>query len=99
MLIGASALFSQILAAMNKVWRVGPRPGREIVGVMRGRFWPFTMVVVVSALLMCSFLVNTPSQFYSVYVYRFLPEAAFVWHYVDLDSSFAIVTFLFALIN
>ena len=98
MLIGASAVFSQVLAAMNKVWRVRPRPGRGISGVLRDRFWPFTMVVVVSVLLLGSFLVSTVIQFYSVYVNRFLPEAAFAWHYVDLASSFAVVTLLFALL-
>ena len=83
---------------MNTGWRVGPRPGRGIAGVLRDRFWPFTMVVVVSTLLMCSFLVNTVSQFDSIYVNRFLPEADFVWHYVGLGSSFATVTLLFTLI-
>jgi membrane protein len=68
MLIGASAVFSQVLAAMNKVWRVSPRPGRGISGVLRDRFWPFTMGVVVSMFLLGSFLVSTVIQFYSVYV-------------------------------
>ena len=97
MLIGASAVFSQVLAAMNKVWRVQARPGRGISGVLRDRFWPFMMVVIVSALLLLSFLVSTGIQFYSVYVNRFLPEVSFIWHYVDLASSFALVTLLFAL--
>ncbi len=63
MLIGASAVFSQVLAAMNKVWRVQARPGRGISGILRDRFWPFMMVVIVSALLLLSFLVSTGTSF------------------------------------
>ena len=98
MLIGASAVFSQVLAAMNKVWRVHPKPGRGLLGVLRDRFWPFTMVFLISALLFVSLLVSTVTQVYSTYVNRVLPEVAFAWHYLDLAFSFAIVTVLFALI-
>ena len=98
MLVGASAVFAQVLSAMNKVWRIRPKPGRGIRGILRDRFWPFTMVVVISALLFVSLLVSTFVQVYSAYVNRIVPGVSFVWHYVDLAFSFAIVTVLFALI-
>ena len=98
MLIGASAVFGQLLAAMNKVWRVAAKPGRGIAGVLRDRFWPFTMVMVVSILLLASLLLSTFIRVYSVYVNRLVPGVAFIWHYVDLGISFAVVTLLFALV-
>ena len=98
MLVGASAVFAQLLSAMNKVWRVHPKSGRGIRGILRDRFWPFSMFVVISALLFVSQLVSTFVQVYSAYVNRIVPEVSFVWHYFDLAFSFAIVTVLFALI-
>ena len=98
MLIGASAVFAQLFAAMNKVWRVRPKPGRGIAGILRDRFWPFTMVMLVSIILLASLLLSTFIQAYSVYVNRFAPGVAFIWHYVDLGISAAVVTVLFALV-
>ena len=98
MLIGASAVFAQLLVAMNRAWRVQPKSHRGIWGVFRDRFWPFTLVVIVSTLLGVSFLISTAIQAYSAYVNRFLPGVSFVWHYVDLGFSFVIVTALFALV-
>jgi membrane protein len=98
MLIGASAVFSQLLAAMNKVWRVAAKPGRGFAGVLRDRFWPFTMVMLVSIVLLASLLLTTFIRVYSVFVNRLVPGVAFIWHYVDLGISFAVVTILFALV-
>ena len=98
MLIGASAVFSQLLAAMNKVWRVAAKPGRGVAGVLRDRFWPFTMVMLVSIVLLASLLLTTFIHVYSVFVNRLVPGVAFIWHYVDLGISFAVVTILFALV-
>ena len=98
MLIGASAVFAQLLAAMNKVWRVRPKPGRGITGILRDRFWPFTMVMLVSLILLASLLLSTFIQAYSVYLNRLVPGVAFIWHYVDLCISAAVVTLLFALV-
>jgi membrane protein len=91
-------LFAEVLTAMNRVWRVSPRPGRGIVGVFRDRFWPFTLFVAVGSLLVGSLLLSAFIRAYSVYIDRLVPSASFIWHYVDLGLSFAVVTILFGLI-
>jgi membrane protein len=98
MFIGSSAVFAELLTAMNAVWRVRPREGRGIRGVLRDRFWPFAMVVVISGMLLGSLVLSSFIHAYSVYINRLLPSAAFIWPYVDLAISFAVVTVLFALL-
>lgn len=95
---GASAVFAQFLTAMNTVWRVRSRPGRGILGVLRDRFWSFTLVFAIGAVLLAWLLLSSFIQGYSVYVDRLVPGAAFVWPYVDLGLSVAAVTLLFALV-
>ena len=98
MLIGSSAVFAEFLTAMKAVWRVQTRPGRGIRGVLRDRFWPFTMVLAIGDLLLASLLLSSFIHAYSAYVNRLVPSAAFIWHYVDLGLSFAVVTVLFVLV-
>ena len=96
--LGASAGFTQLLTAMNRVWRVTSKPGRGFPGILRDRFWSFTMVGLGGAAFLASLLVSTGIQAYSVYLARLAPRAGFIWHYVDLVFSFAILTILFALL-
>ena len=98
MIAGSSAVFAELLTAMNTVWRVEPKPGRGIRGVLRDRIWPFAMVVAVSGILLASLVLSSFIHAYSVYINRILPSAAFIWHYVDLAISFGVVTILFALL-
>lgn len=96
--LGASAGFAQLLTAMNRVWRVTAKPGRAIVGALRDRFLSFVVVGIGGGVFLASLLVSTGIQAYSAYVSRFVPGAGFLWHYVDLGFSFAILTVLFALL-
>ncbi len=98
MIGGASAVFAEFLNAMNTVWRVRARAGRGVLGVLRDRFWPFTLVFAIGVILLAWLLLSSFIQAYSVYVDRLVPGAAFVWPYVDLGLSVAAVTLLFALV-
>ena len=98
MLLGGSFVFAELLTAMNRVWRVKAKPGRGFRGLLRDRFWPFTLVVVIGGVLLVSLVTSASIQVYSIYFTRLLPGTAFVWHYVDLAASFVIITILFALV-
>jgi membrane protein len=98
LLLGSSAGFAQLLTAMNRVWRVTGKPGNGIVGILRNRFWSFVMVALGGAAFLASILVSTGIQVYSAYIDRLVPGAGFIWHYVDLGFSLAILTIMFALL-
>jgi membrane protein len=83
---------------MNRVWRVAAKPGRGVIRILLDRFWSFVMVGVGGAAFLASIVVSTGIQAYSVYLDRFVPGASFVWHYVDLACSLAILAALFALL-
>ena len=62
LLIGASALFGQLQAALNKVWRVESPRAVGWKGFIRGRYLSFSMVLVTGFLLLTSMLLTTFTQ-------------------------------------
>jgi len=58
LLFGASGVFGELQSALNTVWQVAPKPGRGIWGVIKDRFFSFTLVVGVAFLLLVSLIVS-----------------------------------------
>lgn len=54
LLFGASSVFGELQSALNTVWGVAPKPGRGIWGLVKDRFFSFTLVVGVAFLLLVS---------------------------------------------
>lgn len=98
LLFGASGLFGQLQDALNTIWEVTPRPDRGVVGVIRDRFWSFTMVLGTGFLLLVSLILSAVLTGVATYLQSLVPEFVQVWQIVNLIVSFAVVTFLFALI-
>jgi len=96
--LGASAGFAQLLTAMNRVWRVTAKPGRGVIRALRDRFWSFLMVLLGGAAFLTSIIVSTAIQAYATYLNSLVGGAGFIWHYVDLICSLAILAVLFALL-
>jgi membrane protein len=46
LLFGASGVFGELQSALNAIWKVEPKPGRGIRGMIRDRFFSVTMVLV-----------------------------------------------------
>ena len=58
LLFGASGVFGELQSALNTVWQVAPKPGRGIWGVVKDRFFSFTLVVGVAFLLLVSLVLS-----------------------------------------
>jgi membrane protein len=41
LLFGASGVFGQLQASLNRIWEVKPKPGRGVLGILRDRFLSF----------------------------------------------------------
>jgi membrane protein len=59
LLFGASGVFGELQTALNQIWNVKQRPGRGWRGILRDRFFSFTMVMGVAFLLLVSLVVST----------------------------------------
>lgn len=97
LLFGASGVFGELQAALNTVWDVAPKPGRGIWGVVKDRFFSFTLVVGVAFLLLVSLIVSAALTWAGQFFTHALPGGAVVWQVLNFCISFGVVTALFAL--
>ena len=59
LLFAASGVFGQLQDAMNTIWEVQPRSGRGLLGMLKDRFFSFTMVLGSGFLLLTSLILST----------------------------------------
>lgn len=98
---GATSAVAELRAAMNLIWNVpvAQTSGiRSLIGLLRERFFSFTLVVGVGFLLLVSLLVNAglaaAGRFFDQWIS--MPEAAL--QFTSSLISFIVITLLFALI-
>jgi len=97
LLFGASGVFGELQAALNTVWDVAPKPGRGIWGIIKDRFFSFTLVVGVAFLLLVSLLVSAALTWVGAFFEHTLPGGAVVWQVLNFFISLGVVSALFAL--
>lgn len=97
LLFGASGVFGELQSALNTVWDVAPKPGRGIWGVVKDRFFSFTLVVGVAFLLLVSLIVSAALTWIGQIFAGSLPGGAVLWQILNFCISIAVVTALFAL--
>lgn len=98
LLFGASGVFGELQAALNTIWKVAPKPGRGVLGVVKDRFFSFTMVVGVGFLLLVSLLLSAALAAAGKFFGSALPGGESLWFVINFAVSFGVVTALFALI-
>jgi membrane protein len=98
LLVGASGVMGQLQASLNRIWEVPPRQESGIKGLLRRRLLSFTMVLGVGFLLLVSLLVNAAVAALGTYMSGRLPLAEAALEELNAATSFAVITFLFALI-
>jgi membrane protein len=96
LLFGASGVFGQLQDALNTVWKVEPKPGRGIWGIIKDRFLSFTMVLGICFLLLVSLAVSAVLAALGTYT-QALPGGAVLWEGVNSLVSFLVITLLFAM--
>jgi membrane protein len=98
LLFGASGVFAELQAAMDKIWEVKPRDGRGVWGVVRDRFTSFTMVVGVGFLLLVSLVVSAVMTAMTSRLNVALGAVALGAQILHIVVSLAMTTVIFALI-
>ena len=97
LMVGASGVFGQLQDALNTVWEVEPTSGRGVWGIIKDRFLSITMVLGTGFLLLVSLVLSAlvSAASHRLGLSNGLTLAA---HLLDVVTSFAVVTMLFALI-
>lgn len=97
LLFGASNVFGELQSALNVIWEVQPKPGRGIVGVIKDRFFSFTMVLGVAFLLLVSLVLSAGLAAAGRFFSNLLPFHA-LFAALNFLVNFGVTTVLFALI-
>jgi membrane protein len=95
---GASGVFGELQDALDTIWEVKPRPGRGIKGIIRDRFFSFTMVLGVAFLLLVSLVVTAALSAASAHLQRRFGLLPVALQAINLVVAFGASTLLFALI-
>jgi membrane protein len=98
LLIGASTVFGELQAALNRVWGVQPQPGRFWRFLFKQRLISFAMILGISFLMLVSLLISATLAAITGYFEHLIPGANVLWHLLDACVSFSIVVVLFAAI-
>jgi len=94
----ATAVFSELQAALNMIWKV-PATGNLGVGhFLKSRFLSLCVILVIGFLLLVSLIVSTALAALSGYIDRALPNFSFIVYFAHHALSFGFTTVFFAAI-
>ncbi len=93
LVLGATSVFAQLQQSLNTIWRVQPKEGRGILGVLKDRFWSFTVVIGIGFLLLVSLVLSAALAAMA----RYLGDGVFIWRALNWLVGFGLITLLFAM--
>src|SRR5262249_13343958 len=97
-LVGASGVFGELQAALNRIWDVPPTPRHPLHDVIRTRLLSFGLALSVGFLLLVSLIVSASLAALGGYFDALLPSEAWLLELLNFSVSFAGISLLFALL-
>jgi membrane protein len=97
LLLGASGVFAQLQDALNTVWGVEPKTGRDIWGIIKDRFFSFMAVLGTGFLLLVSLVLSAALAAFGKLFLNSLPGQEAALHLANFAISFGVITLLFAM--
>ncbi|MXV14238.1 YihY/virulence factor BrkB family protein [Hufsiella ginkgonis] len=99
LILGATAIFTEIQDSLNTIWRVRPKPKKGFQKFLLNRVLSFSMIIGLGFLLIASLLINGAVAFISERLSHYLPHTTAVLVLVfNVVLTFTIVSTLFAII-
>lgn len=98
LLFGASGVFGALQDGLNTIWEVIPKPGREIMAIIKERFISLAMVLGVGFLLLVSFVISSALAAFGKYFAAWFYFPGSLTQVMNLLLSTVVITFLFAVI-
>ena len=99
LLLGASAVFAELQAALNRIWDVQAEARRGVIlKLLLDRLRSFTIALAVGFLLLVSLVASAAISALQNYLNAWMPGMPALWQSVNIVMSFVIVAVLFAMI-
>ncbi len=98
-LLGASAVFAELQAALNKIWDVQTEAKRGVIlKLVFNRLRSFALALGVGFLLLVSLVISAALTALQDYLNNWMPGVPALWQASNIVVSFLAVGFLFAMI-
>jgi membrane protein len=98
-IIGATAVFGELQAALNQIWDVKSKPDRGvIVPLLVDRLRSFSIALGVGFLLLVSLVLSAIISGLQDYMNNWLPGIPWFWQTANVIASFLVTALLFAMI-
>jgi len=94
----ATAVFSELQAALNLIWKVPAAGNLGVTHFLKSRFLSLCVILVIGFLLLVSLVASTVLEAFSDYIDRTLPNFSFTLYLVHYALSFGFTTVFFAVI-
>jgi membrane protein len=99
LIIGATAVFGELQAALNHIWDVKSKPDRGvIVSLIVDRLRSFSIALCVGFVLLVSLVISALISGLQDYMNNWLPGMPWLWQTANVVASCVVVAFLFAMI-
>ena len=98
LVFGLWGVFGEMQDALNTIWGVTIRPGRGVLGIVKARFWSFTVVVGVGFLLLVSLAASAWLAAFGKFFSGLLPLPPALLQMANALLSFVVIGFMFAVI-
>jgi membrane protein len=98
-IIGATAVFGELQAALNHIWDVRSKPDSGVmVPLIVDRIRSFSIALCVGFLLLVSLVISALISGLQSYMNKWLPGIPWFWQSANVVASFFVVAILFAMI-
>lgn len=98
LLFGATGVFSQLQASLNRIWDVEARPAKGIWGFLRTRILSFGMVLGIGFLLLVSLAISAAIAAMDTYITGLFPGGEVVIGIISAVIGLGLITLLLAMI-
>ncbi len=99
LLIGATAVFSEIQDSINIIWGVKPKPKKGWLSILKNRFLSFSIIVALGFLLLVSLTVSSLIDGFNNHLKLNFPKLSLVTFYIINNLiTLIITTIIFAVI-
>jgi membrane protein len=97
-IIGATAVFGELQAALNRIWDVKSKPDRGVImPLMIDRLRSFSIALCVGFLLLVSLVISALISGLQHYMNNWVPGIPWFWQTANAIASFVVVAVLFAI--
>src|SRR4029453_3110397 len=95
-IIGATAVFGELQAALNRIWDVKSKPDRGVImPLMIDRLRSFSIALCVGFLLLVSLVISALISGLQQYMNNWLPGIPWFWQTANVIASFVVVAFFY----